>query len=92
MNLTSLSGTAWKALARRIDQRVRAGDVRSFYEAALADLIAARQVRLELVHFGDQRWIEIDSTDDLARAERLFGGRSLDRARTLTTARAAEAV
>jgi L-glutamine-phosphate cytidylyltransferase len=72
VNLTSLSSQAWRALGERVDARVRAGDVASFYEAALADLLAAREIRLHGVQFAGRRWAEVDNVEDLAIAEGMF--------------------
>jgi L-glutamine-phosphate cytidylyltransferase len=72
VNLTSLSRESWRALGQRIDARVRAGDTSSFYEAALADLLAVRAIDLQAVRFTGQPWAEIDCANDLALAERRF--------------------
>jgi L-glutamine-phosphate cytidylyltransferase len=81
VNLTSLSADAWCALGRQIEARVSAGDVGSFYEAAIADLVAAGDLSLRAVHFDTERWVEVDSAEDLAIAERTFATLRSARAR-----------
>jgi len=61
-----------RAVRPRLEARVRAGDVQSYYEAAFADAVADGALQLRAVNFDDGQWAEVDDATDLAVAEREF--------------------
>jgi len=62
-----------RAVRPRLEARVQAGDVQSYYEAAFADAVADSALALRAVSFDRGRWVEVDDATDLAAAERAFG-------------------
>jgi choline kinase len=55
-----------------LDDAIARGETHLYYEDVYSRLIA-RGLQAAAVEVGDLRWCEIDSLDDLALAERLFG-------------------
>ena len=73
----SLSHSAWRRVARRLESYVSAGRVNEFYETVFAEMVAEGSLAFEAVYFDNERWYEIDTLDDLRQAECLFSnGRS----------------
>ncbi len=72
VNLYSLSLPLWREVVRRLEQRIKAGQVHDFYEVIFAEMAAEGLLPLEAVSFDDGRWCEIDTPDDLLAAEQLF--------------------
>jgi choline kinase len=72
VNMYSFSQPSWKRITRRLDQYVSTGRVNEYYEAVFAELVAEGNLSLEAVFFNEQRWYEIDTLQDLHKAEQLF--------------------
>ena len=51
---------------------IETGDVGTFYERILKDVVASDKVQLRAVNVGDCAWCEVDDHDDLARAAEIF--------------------
>jgi choline kinase len=52
---------------------VNEGFINEFYEAVIADLVEKGAMQLVTQHVGTRRWIEIDTTNDLLKAESEIG-------------------
>jgi len=57
-----------------LDEAAARGETHLYYEDVYARLIAGGRLHVSAVQVGDLRWCEIDAPQDLAAAERLFGG------------------
>jgi NDP-sugar pyrophosphorylase family protein len=71
VNFTSISEATWRVFRPALINWLEAKKTDAYYEAVLAELVAARQVQLTAVDVSDLRWIEIDNLTDLKRAESL---------------------
>jgi choline kinase len=80
VNMYSFSRSSWQRITQRLEQYVSAGRVNSYYETVFAEMVAEGDLSFEAVFFDDQRWYEIDTLEDLHKAEGLF--RRSDRRRT----------
>lgn len=69
VNITSFSESTWQMVYAEIDQLMSTGNVNTFYEFALKNCIAAREVSFENVDFSQYWWDEIDTLEDLSRVE-----------------------
>ena len=70
VNIYSFDGsTMQQYLIPALDTWVDEGFTNEFYEAAIADLIAHNSIELETQHVGKNKWVEIDTIDDLEKAE-----------------------
>jgi choline kinase len=78
IGIERLDGEAGTQLFDAIADAVRIGRSDLYYEDVYNELIA-RGLRAGLVDIADLAWIEIDTPDDLARAERLVRTGKLDR-------------
>lgn len=75
VNAASFSAAWWRTWFRpALDALVAAGRTGEFYEAAVADALAAGAPPLTAVVAGDRDWFEIDTHADLAMAEKAFAG------------------
>ena len=73
VNLYSFSRSTWsEQLEPASREHIEAGDVDCFYEAALGCRIETGGVRMTAIDVTDKKWIEIDSPEDLTRAETMF--------------------
>ncbi|QOZ33250.1 phosphocholine cytidylyltransferase family protein [Bradyrhizobium sp. CCBAU 53421] len=78
MNLLRFSfGTLSKTIVPSLDDLVRSGATQTYTEELLAQLVERRGLKLAAARCDALRWYEIDSTDDLRIAERLFATASL---------------
>lgn len=55
-----------------VSAQVAQGNVDSYYESVLKDLMAAGQVEFKGVDVGDRLWYEVDDQRDLKAAEKMF--------------------
>lgn len=72
VNIYSFSLSSWKRIIKRLDKKISAGDVNSYYETVFADLTAENKLELKSVSFDGKPWYEIDTLEDLSFAEKIF--------------------
>ena len=72
VNMYSVSRSSWQRIRRRLEQYISTGRVNEYYEVVFAEMVADRNLSFEAVIFDEQCWDEIDTLEDLRRAEQLF--------------------
>jgi NDP-sugar pyrophosphorylase family protein len=72
VNIYSLSLSSWHRIAERLDRFISAGRVNDYYETVFAEMVADSSLSLQTVSFDNKPWYEIDTIEDLAKAERMF--------------------
>ena len=72
VNIYSISLKSWDETLIRLDKRISDGKVNDYYETVFAEMIADGSLSFEIVSFDGKPWYEIDTIDDLAKAEKLF--------------------
>lgn len=72
VNIYSLSLPSWHRITRRLEQHISAGGVNDFYEIVFAKMVADGTLSFQTVSFDDKAWYEIDTVEDLAKAEKIF--------------------
>ncbi|MBB4428341.1 NDP-sugar pyrophosphorylase family protein [Bradyrhizobium sp. CIR48] len=73
MNLLRFSASTLRAtIVPALDDLIGSGATQAYTEEVLANLVQRRGLRLTAARCDDLRWYEIDSTEDLAIAERIF--------------------
>nr|WP_246709517.1 sugar phosphate nucleotidyltransferase [Bradyrhizobium sp. 6(2017)] len=73
MNLLRLSATTLRAtIVPALDDLIGSGATQAYTEALLASLVERRGLRIAASRCDGLRWYEIDSTEDLPIAERIF--------------------
>ena len=72
VNIYSLSLTSWDCIVKKLDQHISDGKVNDYYETVFAEMIADGSLSLKIISFDGKPWYEIDTIEDLAKAERLF--------------------
>lgn len=72
VNMYSFSLSSWNHVKRRVEKCISHGRVNEYYEVALAELVAEEKIRFKAIFFDDEKWDEIDTLEDLRRAEQLF--------------------
>jgi choline kinase len=70
VNIYSFSAETWAEMQRRLEQRIRSGDVDDYYEVVLSEMVSDGDRSFEAVNFQARDWHEIDTLDDLHAAER----------------------
>ena len=73
VNATSLARADVALLRAGLESCVASGATGVYYEQEIARLVAAGSLSLRAVDFDAGRWFEVDTPDDLAIADRLFG-------------------
>lgn len=72
VNIYSFSLSTWQRIIQRLEQHVTNGKLFGYYETVLAELVAEGRLLLEAVFFDPERWYEVDTLEDLQRAQSLF--------------------
>jgi NDP-sugar pyrophosphorylase family protein len=72
VNIYSFSRSSWAGVAERLDRHISAGKVNGYYETVFAEMVADGSLAFEMVSFDGKPWYEIDTVEDLAKAEKLF--------------------
>ncbi|PLX68791.1 MAG: nucleotidyl transferase [Denitrovibrio sp.] len=72
VNIYSFSLKSWKAILKRLDQHISAGNVNDYYEVVFANMVDDKTLSFDAVSFDSEPWYEIDTLDDLSKAEKLF--------------------
>jgi len=76
VNIYSLSLTSWRRIVKKLDKHILDGKVNDYYETVFAEMVTDGSLSFEIVSFGGKPWYEIDTIEDLARAEKLFSSDS----------------
>ncbi len=74
IGIERIDGAVAKLLFDGLDEAAARGETHLYYEDVYARLIGRGELRASAVEVGDLRWCEVDAPEDLADAERLFGG------------------
>ena len=72
VNMYSLSTISWKLIKERLEQHISNNKVDGYYETVFAELVAEGSLHFTPVLFGTNQWYEVDTLDDLHKAERIF--------------------
>ena len=72
INICSLSIRSWRQVIRRLGQHVAAGRVNDFYECVFAEMVADGSLSFQAVFFDPHSWHEIDTLEDLQKADLFF--------------------
>lgn len=72
VNIYSISLVSWYEIVKRLDKRISEGKVNGYYETIFAEMVADGSLSFEAVSFDDKPWYEIDTIEDLAKAEKLL--------------------
>ena len=72
VNIYSLSVSSWYRVIEKLNQYILAGRVNDNYEAVFRQMVVAKSLSLQAVHFDHKPWYEVDTIEDLASAEKLF--------------------
>ena len=72
VNIYSISLTSWHCIVKNLDQHISDGKVNDYYETVFAEMIADGSLSFKVVSFDGKPWYEIDTIEDLAKAEELF--------------------
>ena len=72
VNIYSISLTSWHCILKILDKRISDGKVNDYYETIFAEMIADGSLSFKIVSFDGNPWYEIDTIEDLAKAEKLF--------------------
>jgi len=83
VNIYSFSLSSWHQIKERLDQHISAGRVNDYYETVFEEMVADGSLSLQTVSFDGKPWYEIDTIEDLAKAEEIF---LADRHKTVTPA------
>ncbi len=84
VNIYSISLKSWNEMVIRLDKRISEGKVNDYYETVFAEMIADGSISFKSISFDGKPWYEIDTIDDLAKAEKLFSPDSYRITKTLT--------
>ncbi len=72
VNIYSFSLSSWRTIIKRLSQYISEGRVNCYYETVFAEMVKDNSLTLKSVSFDHKPWYEIDTIDDLAKAEKLF--------------------
>lgn len=72
VNIYSFSLPVWQTVCKYLDRHVSLGNLNCYYETVLAEMTKDMCLRLEPILFDGSPWCEIDTEEDLLRAEKLF--------------------
>ncbi len=72
VNIYSISLTSWHRIVSQLDKHISGGEVQHYYETVFAEMISAGTLSFDSVSFDGKPWYEIDTIEDLAKAEQLL--------------------
>lgn len=72
VNIYSFSLSSWHAIVERLNWYISEGKVNCYYETVFADMVADGNLTLRAIPFDNELWYEIDTIEDLTKAEKLF--------------------
>ncbi len=84
VNIYSISLTSWHCILKKLDKRISDGKVNDYYETVFAEMIADGSLSFKIVSFDGKPWYEIDTIEDLAKAEKLFSSDNYTTTKTVT--------
>ena len=84
VNIYSISLASWYCIVKKLDQHISDGKVNDYYETVFADMIADGSLNFKIVFFDGKPWYEIDTIEDLAKAEKLFSSDNYTTTKTVT--------
>lgn len=73
VNIYSFSLQSWQRVKVKLEQEILRGNTQAYYETVFKKLVQKGQLDLTGVMFEPGAWYEIDTLEDLAAAEALFG-------------------
>ena len=72
VNIYSISLNSWHGIVKRLNKHILAGKVNGYYETVFAEMIDDGSLFFKAVSFDGKPWYEIDTIEDLTKAEHLF--------------------
>ncbi len=72
VNIYCISLSSWHRIVKKLDQHISDGKTGDYYEIIFAEMIADGSLSFDMVSFDSKPWYEIDTIEDLAKAEKLF--------------------
>lgn len=84
VNIYSISLTSWHRIVKKLNQHISDGRVNNYYEIVFAEMIADGSLSFKVVSFDGKPWYEIDTFEDLAKAEKLFPSGNYAAIKTVT--------
>jgi choline kinase len=75
VNIYSISLTSWRRIVKQLDRHIFDGKVQNYYEIVFAKMISDGSLFFDSVSFDNKPWYEIDTIEDLAKAEQLLPDR-----------------
>ena len=72
VNIYSFSLSVWELIASKLEEYINNNDVNCYYETVFEALINDKELSLDAVFFDEKPWYEIDTIEDLKKAELLF--------------------
>ncbi len=72
VNIYSFSTKTWSKIKTKLNQYISSGKVNDYYETVFAKMIEEGSISLKNISFDSKPWYEIDTIDDLSKAEKLF--------------------
>ena len=83
VNIYSISLTSWHCIVKKLDRHISDGRVNDYYETIFAEMIADGSLSFKIVSFDGNPWYEIDTIEDLAKAEKLFSSDNYTTTKTI---------
>jgi choline kinase len=77
VNIYSISRTSWHRIVKHLDKHIEDGKVHEYYEVVFAEMLAGGSLSFDSVSFDSKPWYEIDTIEDLAKAEQLLPERHI---------------
>ena len=72
VNIYCISVSSWRIIVKKINQHILEGKTNDYYEIVFSEMIADGSLSFDVVFFDSKPWYEIDTIEDLAKAEKLF--------------------
>jgi choline kinase len=75
VNIYSISLTSWRRIVKQLDKHIADGKVHDFYEIVFTEMVSNGTLSFDSVSFDSKPWYEIDTIEDLTKAEELLSDR-----------------
>ena len=72
VNIYCISLGSWHRIVKKLDQYISDGKTNYYYEIIFTEMIADGSLSFDMVSFDSKPWYEIDTIEDLVKAEKLF--------------------